>query len=117
VFDELRELERAGERYDTIVLDPPAFAKNRASVEKAVGGYKEINLRAMRLLTRSGVLATFSCSYHVTPTLFEEICREAAMDAGVRLRVLARLGQPADHPVLLTVPETSYLKGLLLEAM
>jgi 23S rRNA (cytosine1962-C5)-methyltransferase len=116
-FDELRRLGRSPARFGLVVLDPPPFAPGRHTLPAAARGYKEINLRAMRLLTRSGVLATFSCSYHVTPTLFEEICREAAMDAGVRLRVLARLGQPADHPVLLTVPETSYLKGLLLEAM
>ena len=82
----------------------------------ALRGYKEINLRAARLLERGGVLATFSCSYHVTESAFEATVREAATDAGVRLRVLGWLGQSADHPVVLTVPETRYLKGLLLEA-
>jgi 23S rRNA (cytosine1962-C5)-methyltransferase len=116
-FDELRRLDRSAARFGLVVLDPPPFAPGRHTLPAAARGYKEINLRAMRLLTRSGVLATFSCSHHVSSTLFEEICLEAAMDAGIRLRVLARLGQPADHPVLLTVPETSYLKGLLLEAL
>jgi 23S rRNA (cytosine1962-C5)-methyltransferase len=116
-FDELRRLDRAATRFGLVVLDPPPFARGRHTVPAAARGYKEINLRAMRLLAPGGALATFSCSHHVTAALFEEICLEAATDAGVRLRVLARLGQPADHPVLLTVPETSYLKGLLLEAV
>ncbi len=116
-FDELRRLDRSAVRFGLVVLDPPPFAPGRHSLPAAARGYKEINLRAMRLLARPGALATFSCSHHVSPTLFEEICLEAAMDAGVQCRVLARLGQPADHPALLTVPETSYLKGLLLEAI
>ncbi len=116
-FDELRRLDRANARFGLVVLDPPPFAPARHSLPAAARGYKEINLRAMRLLARPGVLATFSCSHHVSPTRFEEICLEAAMDAGIQLRVLARLGQAADHPVFLTVPETGYLKGLLLEAL
>jgi 23S rRNA (cytosine1962-C5)-methyltransferase len=113
-FDELRRLDRIGSRFGLVVLDPPPFAPGRHTVAAAARGYKEINLRAMRLLEPDGVLATFSCSHHVSPGVFEEICAEAATDAGVGLRVLGRLGQPADHPALLTVPETSYLKGLLL---
>ncbi len=115
-FDELRRLDRSTARFGLVVLDPPPFAPGRHTLPAAARGYKEINLRAMRLLAPGGLLATFSCSHHVSPGIFEEICMEAATDAGVRLRVRARLGQPADHPVLLTVPETSYLKGLLLEA-
>lgn len=117
VFDELRRLERAGARFGVIVLDPPPFARSRTQLEAAVRGYKEINLRAMRLLERGGWLLTFSCSHHVSQARFEEICRDAAADAGTRLRVSAPLTQASDHPVVLTIPETHYLKGLLLEAM
>jgi 23S rRNA (cytosine1962-C5)-methyltransferase len=116
-FDELRRLDRGRERFDLIVLDPPPFARGRAALADALRGYKEINLRAMRLLAPGGHLATFSCSYHVDDTTFEATCRDAAADAGVRLRVVARLGPAPDHPVLLTVPETRYLKGLLLQAI
>jgi len=114
-FDALRRLEAAGERFGLIVLDPPPFTRRKEAVEAAARGYKEINLRGLRLLEPSGVLATFSCSHHVTPALFEGICREAAGDAGVAVRVLAALTQSRDHPVLLTVPETRYLTGLLLQ--
>ncbi len=117
VFDELRRLDRAGARFGLVVLDPPPFARSRRAVEDALRGYKEVNLRAMRLLAPGGLLATFSCSYHVSEALFEEVCRGAAADAGVTLRVVDRLGQAADHPVLLTVPETRYLKGLLLQVV
>jgi len=116
-FDELRRLDRSGERFGLVVLDPPPFAHGRDALDAAARGYKEVNLRAMRLLAPRGVLATFSCSYHVSAEMFEAICREAAGDAGVPLRVLARLTQSADHPELLAVPETRYLKGLLLEAI
>jgi 23S rRNA (cytosine1962-C5)-methyltransferase len=116
-FDELRRLDRERQHFDLIVLDPPPFARSRAALEPALRGYKEINLRAMRLLARGGRLATFSCSHHVDETTFEATCREAATDAGVPLRIVARLSQAADHPELLTVPETRYLKGLLLEAV
>jgi len=115
-FDALRELEAGGERFGLIVLDPPPFTRRKDAVEAAARGYKEINLRALRLLQPAGVLATFSCSHHVTPALFEAICRDAAGDAGVQARVLATLGQSRDHPVLITVPETRYLTGLLLQA-
>lgn len=116
-FDELRRLERAGARFGVIVLDPPPFARSRSALPAAARGYKEINLRAFRLLERGGSLLTFSCSHHVSEALFEEICRDAAADAGIRLRIVDRLSQSSDHPVLLTVPETRYLKGLLLEAV
>ena len=114
-FDLLRALEAADERFGLVVLDPPPFTRRKDAVLAAARGYKEINLRALRLLEPGGVLATFSCSHHVTPGLFEEICREAAGDAGVGARVLATLGQAPDHPVILTIPETRYLTGLLLE--
>jgi 23S rRNA (cytosine1962-C5)-methyltransferase len=117
VFDELRRIERDGTRFGLIALDPPPFARSRTAVDAAARGYKEINLRAMRLLEPGGRLATFSCSHHVSEQAFEEICRDAASDARVTLRVVERLTQAPDHPVLLTVPETRYLKGLLLEAV
>ncbi|MGH7353391.1 MAG: class I SAM-dependent rRNA methyltransferase [Candidatus Rokuibacteriota bacterium] len=116
-FDELRRLDRARERFGLIVLDPPPFARGRTTLEGALRGYKEINLRSMRLLAPGGRLMTFSCSFHVSPDAFTGVCREAAADARVTLRVLDTLGQAADHPVLLTVPETRYLKGLLLEVV
>ncbi len=116
VFDALRELERARETFDVIVLDPPAFAKRRRGLDAALRGYKEINLRAMRLLEPGGRLLTFSCSYHVSPARFKEMLRAAAGDAGRRLFVERTLRQASDHPELLTVPETSYLKGALLMA-
>jgi 23S rRNA (cytosine1962-C5)-methyltransferase len=116
-FDELRRLERTGARFGVIVLDPPPFARSRSALDAAARGYKEINLRALRMLERGGSLFTFSCSHHVSEALFEEICRDAAADAGVGLRVTDRLTQASDHPVLLSVPETRYLKGLLLEAV
>ena len=115
-FDFLREEERGGARYDTIVLDPPAFAKNRASLAGAIRGYRDINLRAMKLLAPGGMLYTASCSYHLTKPDFLAMLREAAAHAGRRMILRAITGQPADHPELLTVPETGYLKGALLEA-
>jgi 23S rRNA (cytosine1962-C5)-methyltransferase len=115
-FDLLRQLEAGGERFGLVILDPPPFTRRKDSVEAAGRGYKEINIRGFKLLERGGVLATFSCSHHVTQALFEEICRAAAGDAGVTARVLATLTQSRDHPVLLTVPETRYLTGLLLQA-
>lgn len=116
-FDALRQLESAGEAFGLVVLDPPPFTRRKDAIDAATRGYKEINLRALRLLERGGLLATFSCSHHIGPGLFEEICREAAGDAGVTVRVRATLGQSADHPVLLTVPESRYLTGLLLQAV
>lgn len=113
-FDVLRELEAAGERFGVIVLDPPPFTRRKDAVEAAARGYKEINLRALRLLEPGGILATFSCSHHITPSRFEEICRDAAGDAGVHPRQLLTLSQSPDHPILLTVPESRYLTGLLL---
>ncbi|MBI2528016.1 MAG: class I SAM-dependent rRNA methyltransferase [Candidatus Rokubacteria bacterium] len=116
-FDELRGLEARRERFGLVVLDPPPFTRRKEAVEAAARGYKEINLRGLRLLEPDGVLATFSCSHHVTPAHFEEICRGAAGDAGIVVRVLATLGQSRDHPVLLSVPESRYLTGLLLQRL
>ena len=115
-FDVLRELEARGERFGLVVLDPPPFTRRKEALEAATRGYKEINIRGLRLLEPGGRLLTFSCSHHVTPALFEEICRQAAGDAGVRPRLLATLTQSRDHPVVLTIPETRYLTGLLLES-
>lgn len=115
-FDLLREEEKAGTRYDTIVLDPPAFAKNRASLAGAIRGYRDINLRAMRLLAPGGMLYTASCSYHLTKPDFLAMLREAAAHSGRRIILRALTGQPSDHPEVMTVPETGYLKGALLEA-
>ena len=116
-FDLLRDLDSRGERFGLVILDPPPFTRRKDSLEAAARGYKEINLRALRLLEADGILATFSCSHHITPARFEEICREAAGDSGVAVRLVAPLGQSRDHPVLLTVPETRYLTGLLLQAL
>jgi 23S rRNA (cytosine1962-C5)-methyltransferase len=113
-FDELRELERRGERFDTIVLDPPAFAKNKASIPKAMSGYKEINLRALKLLAPGGVLVTCSCSYNVSEAAFAEVIAEAAIDAHADVTVIEKRMQGRDHPVLLTVAETYYLKCFIL---
>jgi 23S rRNA (cytosine1962-C5)-methyltransferase len=115
VFDYLRERSAQGDRYDTIILDPPAFARNRESIEGALRGYKEINNRAMRLLKDGGVLVTCSCSHHVSEGLFAEVLAEAARDAGCWLRVLERRVQSPDHPFLMAVPETLYLKCFILE--
>ena len=114
VFDDLRRLERAGARYDTIVLDPPAFAKNKASVPNALAGYKEINLRAMRLLTPGGYLVTCSCSYNVNEDMFEDVIHQASVDSHVPLAVVEKRMQGRDHPVLVGVPETYYLKCFIL---
>ena len=113
VFDALREFEAGGERFDVIVLDPPAFAKNRASLKAAIRGYKEINLRALKLLHSGGVLVTCTCSYHVSEELFLEIVNQAAIDARRRVQVIEKRTQAADHPVLLGMPETYYLKCLV----
>ncbi len=116
-FDLLREMERRDELFDTIVLDPPAFAKAKQSVSRALAGYKEINLRAMRLVAPGGVLFTCSCSYHVGRAVFLDMLGDAARDAGRRLQLLAVTGAGRDHPELVNVPETGYLKGALLRAV
>jgi len=113
VFDHLRDLESAGEKFDTIVLDPPAFAKNRASLKPAARGYKEINLRALKLLKPDGVLVTCTCSYHMSEDLFLSILADAANDAHRRLQIIEKRTQASDHPILLGVPETYYLKCVI----
>ena len=116
-FDLLRELERRGQRFDTIVLDPPAFAKTKASLERAVAGYKEINLRAMKILAPGGVLFTSSCSYHVSRDVFNAMLADASRDSGRRMQLEMITGAAGDHPELLNIPETGYLKGALLRAL
>jgi 23S rRNA (cytosine1962-C5)-methyltransferase len=116
-FDFLREIERAGERFDTIVLDPPAFARNRAALSKALGGYKEINLRALKILNPGGTLVTCSCSYPVTEELLLEVVRSAAVDVHATVSLVEKRMQSRDHPVLIGVPETQYLKCLILRKL
>jgi 23S rRNA (cytosine1962-C5)-methyltransferase len=117
VFDALREMESAGERFDTIVLDPPAFAKNRASIRSAMRGYKEINLRALKLLNPGGTLVTCSCSYHMSEEMFVSLIAESAVDARRRVQLLEKRMQASDHPVLLGVPETYYLKCVMVRVI
>jgi 23S rRNA (cytosine1962-C5)-methyltransferase len=114
VFDELRGLDRLKERFDTIVLDPPAFAKTKSAIDKAVTGYKEINLRALKLLNPGGILVTCSCSYHISEGTFAQIVYEAALDAETHVSVVEKRMQGRDHPVLLGVPETYYLKCFII---
>ena len=114
VFDELRRLEKTDRRYDTIVLDPPAFAKNKASVPNALAGYKDINLRAMRLLAPGGYLVTCSCSYNVNEAMFEEMLHEASIDSHTAVTIVEKRIQGRDHPVLIGVSETYYLKCFIL---
>jgi 23S rRNA (cytosine1962-C5)-methyltransferase len=116
-FDWLRAEADGGARYDVIVLDPPAFAKDKRALERALAGYKELNLRAMRMLAPGGWLFTCSCSHHVHRGDFFTMLGEAAQDAGRRIQLVEMRGAGADHPELLTVPETGYLKGALLRAL
>ena len=117
VFDLLRDLHAAGERFDTIVLDPPAFAKSRSAIDKAARGYKEINLRALRLLQPGGVLVTCSCSYHIHEADLEAILEEASADVGATVTIVEKRRQGRDHPVVLGVPETYYLKCFMLRKL
>jgi 23S rRNA (cytosine1962-C5)-methyltransferase len=117
VFDELRGLERLKERFDTIVLDPPAFAKTKSAVPKAITGYKEINLRALKLLAPGGTLVTCSCSYNIDEATFAQIVYEASVDAQTHVTVVEKRMQGRDHPVLLGVPETYYLKCFILRKL
>jgi 23S rRNA (cytosine1962-C5)-methyltransferase len=114
-FQILRDWSGSGETFDTIVLDPPAFAKTRRAVEGALRGYKELNLRALKMMRRGGVLVTCSCSHHVGWAELEAVVASAAVDAGRRVRLLERRGAALDHPVVLNLPETEYLKCLVLE--
>jgi len=112
-FDLLKDYSAAGPRYDTIVLDPPAFAKSRKNVDTALRGYKELNLRALKMLRRGGILVTCSCSYHVSEAELLGVVSEAAADTHRTLRLLEKRGQAKDHPMLVSVPETAYLKCLV----
>jgi 23S rRNA (cytosine1962-C5)-methyltransferase len=116
-FDLLKEYDEAGRRFEMVILDPPAFAKNRDSVPAARRGYKEINLRALKLLKPGGYLLTCSCSYHITEPLFLQILAEAANDARKNIVVIERRTQARDHPILLTMPETHYLKCLIIKVL
>jgi 23S rRNA (cytosine1962-C5)-methyltransferase len=116
-FEFLKSAERSRERFDTIVLDPPAFAKTKSAVPAAIRGYKEINLRAMRMLARDGVLLSASCSFHLSKALFLDMLQAAAADSGRRIVIRELRGQPADHPEVLTIPETGYIKSALLQAI
>jgi 23S rRNA (cytosine1962-C5)-methyltransferase len=113
-FDLLRDYAAAGRRYDTVVLDPPAFAKTKRDVAKALSGYKELNLRALKMLKPGGILVTCSCSFHVGASEFVEVVAGAASDVHRYLRVLEHRGQAKDHPMVLNIPETAYLKCLIL---
>jgi 23S rRNA (cytosine1962-C5)-methyltransferase len=115
VFDLLRQYEQKRETFDLIVLDPPSFTKTKGNKESALRGYHELHLRALRLLTPGGILATFSCSHHVTAKDWSELLERAASETGLTLRLRQRLGQSFDHPVLVNVPETEYLHGYVLE--
>lgn len=115
VFDQLREFEQANHRFDAIVLDPPAFAKNKASIGGALRGYKEINLRAIKLLTERGILITSTCSYHMSEDAFLNVLAAAAADAGRVVRILEKRMQARDHPVLISMPETYYLKCIIAQ--
>jgi len=117
VFELLSSYASARRQFSMVVLDPPAFAKSRRSLEGALRGYKEINLRALRLLGPGGILVTCSCSHHLSESALLEVVAEASLDAGRQLRVLERRTQSQDHPILLTVPETHYLKCLILEVL
>ena len=114
-FDLLKDYSSAGRQYDTIVLDPPAFAKTKKSVETALRGYKELNLRALKMLRPGGVLVTCSCSFHIEQVAFSAMLASAAADAGTRLRVLELRGAAIDHPVLAGIPETAYLKCIVAQ--
>jgi 23S rRNA (cytosine1962-C5)-methyltransferase len=112
-FDLLRDYADAGRRYDTIVLDPPAFAKNKSNLETALRGYKELNLRALKMLRPGGILITCCCSYHISPAQYLEVVGDSARDVHRNLRIVENRGQAKDHPILLTVPETEYLKCMV----
>lgn len=114
-FDLLRDWSDAGERFDTLVLDPPAFAKSKRAADSAIRGYKELNLRALKMVEPGGTVVTCSCSHHVPLADFTEVVRSAAGDAGRRVRLIERRGAADDHPVILNIPETEYLKCLILE--
>jgi 23S rRNA (cytosine1962-C5)-methyltransferase len=113
-FDLLKDYSASGRKYDTIVLDPPAFAKNKQTLDTALRGYKELNLRALKMLRPGGMLISCSCSHHVSPAAYLEVITQAARDVHRTIRIVENRGQARDHPMLLTVPETGYLKCLIM---
>src|SRR5205823_2926950 len=115
-FDLLKDYAAAGRQYDTIILDPPAFAKSKRNLEPALRGYKELNLRALKMLRPGGVLVTCSCSFHVSESEFLEVLNAAAQDVHRAVKILEKRSQAKDHPILLGVPETHYLKCLICVA-
>ncbi len=115
VFDVLKDMERREERFDLIILDPPSFTKSKGKLHDALRGYKEIHLRALKLLNPDGLLATYCCSHHVSSEIFKEVISDATVDAKKTLRQLAVYSQGVDHPIIPTLPETEYLKGFLFE--
>jgi 23S rRNA (cytosine1962-C5)-methyltransferase len=117
VFDALRDMEKTGEKFDCVVLDPPAFVKSRAALKSAVRGYKEINLRALKLLNRDGILVTCSCSFHFSEEIFLQTLEESARDAKRRIHLIEKRMQAADHPILVGMPETYYLKCFILRVV
>jgi 23S rRNA (cytosine1962-C5)-methyltransferase len=117
VFQFLRAAEKGQSQYDLIVLDPPSFTKTKSGVQDAIRGYRELHVRAFKLLSRDGLLATFSCSHHVTENAFAQMIADSLVDARRSARRLHRFEQASDHPVLPTLPETEYFKGILLEMM
>jgi 23S rRNA (cytosine1962-C5)-methyltransferase len=117
VFQFLRRAEKAGAQYDLIILDPPSFTKTKSGLRDAVRGYRELHVRAFKLLSKDGLLATFSCSHHVSENAFALMIADALVDARRSARRLRRFEQAPDHPVLPTLPETEYFKGVLLEMM
>jgi 23S rRNA (cytosine1962-C5)-methyltransferase len=117
VFDELKRRESAGEKFDLIILDPPSFTRNKRSVKDAMRGYKEIHLRALKMLAPDGVLATFSCSHHIGHDDFLEVIKSASVDAKQTLLRLAQYGPRRDHPIIATIPETEYLRGFALQVI
>ncbi|MGZ4983683.1 MAG: hypothetical protein ACXV9Q_06255, partial [Chthoniobacterales bacterium] len=117
VFSFLRAAEKAETQYDLIILDPPSFTKTKGGLHDAMRGYRELHVRAFKLLSKDGILATFSCSHHVSESAFNQMIADALVDARRSARRLRRFEQAIDHPVLPTLPETEYFKGVLLEMM
>jgi len=117
VFQFLRGAEKAGAQYDLIVLDPPSFTRTKSGLRDALRGYRELHMRAFKLLSKDGLLATFSCSHHVDHASFLQTIADALVDARRSARRLLRFEQAPDHPVLPTIPETEYFRGFLLEMM
>jgi 23S rRNA (cytosine1962-C5)-methyltransferase len=117
VLDKLRELEMSGQKFDTIVLDPPAFVKSRSAINQAIRGYKEINLRALKLLKQNGILITCSCSFHFNEDMFLEVVEEAAEQTRKRVQLIEKRMQSTDHPILLGMPESYYLKCFILRVI